>query len=65
MVFVEFIFVIVIGAVVAFTGALNPEKQDPNEIAKTPETQVAAANQVEGALGKLMLVVEKYRQSRS
>ncbi len=28
--------------------------------AKTPKSQVAAANQVEGALGKLMLVVENY-----
>ena len=35
----EFIIVIVIG-IVAATGALNPNKQDPEEIAKVPETEV-------------------------
>ena len=36
----DLILVIAIGAIVAATGVLNPNKQDPNEVAKTPETQV-------------------------
>ena len=35
----EFIIIFIIG-VVAATGNLNPNKQDPEEIAKVPETQV-------------------------
>ena len=36
----DFILVIAIGAIVAATGVLNPNKQDPEEVAKAPETQV-------------------------
>ena len=36
----EFIIIIAIGAIVAVTGVINPDKKDPVDVAKAPETQV-------------------------
>ena len=36
----DLLTIIIIGAVVAATGVINPKAQDPEEIAKAPETQV-------------------------
>ena len=36
----DFLLVIVIGAIMAATGVINPIKQDPKDVAKAPETQV-------------------------
>ena len=36
----DLILVFAIGAIVAATGVINPNKQDPEEVSKAPETQV-------------------------
>ena len=36
----DLITVIIIGVIVAATGAINPQTKDPEEVAKAPETQI-------------------------
>jgi hypothetical protein len=36
----DLLTILIIGAVVAATGVINPKAKDPEEIAKAPETQV-------------------------
>ena len=36
----DLITVIIIGVIVAATGVINPQSKDPEEVAKTTETQV-------------------------
>ena len=36
----DLITVIIIGVIVAATGVINPKANDPEEVAKAPETQV-------------------------
>ena len=36
----DLIAVVIIGVIVAATGAINPKPKSPDEVAKAPETQV-------------------------